>query len=294
MPSQRRWSISAVTCSQAASTRQTFCRRRSGRLPGTRVHTIRTPSPRRSPPRTQPPALAPRPPPRRHRRAQAPGAVRLVFPRGHRRLAFPCETGRNEAARGTARGKPNLIGVLESDSTQPAGSPPPPDCFPGAQRQGPYGVTGSTRPSSTPGRPRPPPVHRHHPRIPASPGWTARPPSGTLEPVTAPAGARAAHLSPATPADPPHPPRRPSFAGTPRRQDPSTALALVSPRGQIRSTRTLVPSSGSGSSYTRRTWTLPSAIVSSLWAFRSWPARRLPPPCELALPSRGTSTLLVP
>src|SRR5208282_1529635 len=86
-----------------------------------------------------------------------PGAVRLVFPRGHRRLAFPRETGRNEAARGTARGKPNLIGVLESDSTQPARSPPPPDCYPGAKRQGPHGVTGSTRPSSTPdGRARRP------------------------------------------------------------------------------------------------------------------------------------------
>ena len=43
MPSARRWSISAVTCPQVASTRHTFCRRRSGRLPGTRVHTIPNP-----------------------------------------------------------------------------------------------------------------------------------------------------------------------------------------------------------------------------------------------------------
>ena len=65
------------------------------------------------------------------------------------------------------------------------------------------------------------------PGSPASPGWTARPPSGTLEPVTAPAGARAAHLSPATPArDHPQRPRRPSFAGTPRRQDPATLLKM--------------------------------------------------------------------
>ena len=43
MPSRRRWSISAVTSVNVASTRQVFCRRRSGRDPGTRVHTIPDP-----------------------------------------------------------------------------------------------------------------------------------------------------------------------------------------------------------------------------------------------------------
>jgi len=67
-----------------------------------------------------------------------------------------------------------------------------------------------------PERPRRPPVN--HGRT--IPGWTAATViTGTLEPVTAPAGARAAHLSPATPArDHPHQPRHPSFAGTPRPQ----------------------------------------------------------------------------
>jgi hypothetical protein len=57
------------------------------------------------------------------------------------------------------------------------------------------------------------------------PGWTTRPASATLEPVTAPTSARAAHLSPQTPArDHPQPSRNPQFRGNPRRQGPSTAL----------------------------------------------------------------------
>ncbi len=43
MPSARRWSISAVTSPKVAPTCHTFCRRRSGRDPGTRVHAIPDP-----------------------------------------------------------------------------------------------------------------------------------------------------------------------------------------------------------------------------------------------------------
>jgi len=115
--------------------------------------------------------------------------------------------------------------VLESDSTPARKIAPTARLLSGREAPRTIRRHGQHTAIIHPGRPRPPPVHRDHPRIPASPGWTARPPSGTLEPVTAPAGARAAHLSPPTPArDHPHPPRRPSFAGTPRRQDPSTAM----------------------------------------------------------------------
>jgi hypothetical protein len=44
---------------------------------------------------------------------------RLAVLRGHRRLAFLVNQ-QDEAARGAARERSNLIGVLESDSTQPA------------------------------------------------------------------------------------------------------------------------------------------------------------------------------
>jgi len=47
------------------------------------------------------------------------GAVCLAFACGHRRLAFLVNQ-QDEAARGAVRKQPNLIGVLESDSTQPA------------------------------------------------------------------------------------------------------------------------------------------------------------------------------
>src|SRR5260221_10337345 len=56
-------------------------------------------------------------------------------------------------------------------------------------------------------------------------GWTPGASSATLEPVTAPAGARAAHPPPSTPArDHPHQPGNPRFAGTSRRQDLQTQL----------------------------------------------------------------------
>src|ERR1017187_6850088 len=41
----------------------------------------------------------------------------------------------------------------------------------------------------------------------------------------------------------------------------SSALALVRPRGQSRSTSTRVPSTGPGGSYTRRTWTVSSIVI---------------------------------
>ena len=125
MPSHRRWSISAVTSPQVASTRHTFCRLRSGREPGTRVHTIPNPfatsiaaaysttcvlssaTSAPSPPCT---GIVPR----------APSPALLFFA-----FFFPAdiaaslslETGRNQLP-GERRGKkPNLIGVLEGDST---------------------------------------------------------------------------------------------------------------------------------------------------------------------------------
>ena len=120
-------------------------------------------------------------------------------------------TPQDERLPGGRRGESrNLIGIRESDSTQPARSPPPPDCYPGAKHPGPRGVTGSTRPSSTPdGRAR----RRRTvitPGSPQAPGWTARPPWGALEPVTARAGARAAPPVAMAPAPSPPAPAPPA------------------------------------------------------------------------------------
>jgi len=125
MPSHRRWSISAVTSLKAASARHTFCRLRSGREPGTRVHTIPNPfatsiaaaysttcvlSSATSAP--SPPCTGTAP------RAPSPALLFFAF-------FFPAdiaaslslETGRNQLP-GERRGKkPNLTGVLEGDST---------------------------------------------------------------------------------------------------------------------------------------------------------------------------------
>jgi hypothetical protein len=55
-------------------------------------------------------------------------------------------------------------------------------------------------------------------------GWTPGTSSATLEPVTAPAGARAAHPPPDTPARDRPAPRRPTFRGNLTPQDPRTNL----------------------------------------------------------------------
>ena len=164
----------------------------------------------------------------RARRPRALG-LRVRLPRGHRRLAFLWKPAGTRLP-GERRGKkPNLIGVLESDSTQPARSPPAPNFLPGTKAPSRIRRHGQHATIIPPARPRPPPVHRRsRPQTGVPAGQPGRS-SATLEPVTAPAGARAAHLSPATPArDHPQPPRRPSFAGTPRRQDPVTFLAQAS------------------------------------------------------------------
>ena len=124
MPSQRRWSISAVTSLKVASTRHTFCRLRSGREPGTRVHTIPNPfatsiaaaysttcvlssaTSAPSPPCT---GIVPR--------APSPALFFAFFFPADIAASLSLETGRNQLP-GERRGKkPNLIGVLEGDST---------------------------------------------------------------------------------------------------------------------------------------------------------------------------------
>src|SRR6266536_1970291 len=87
--------------------------------------------------------------------------------------------------------------------------------------------------------PRPPPAHSSAPAR-SAPGWTIRPASATLEPVTAPAGARAAHLSPQTPArDHPHssppPPvsREPRAAKTHSLSRPNVLAELKSDPGPL-------------------------------------------------------------
>ena len=110
-----------------ASTCHTVCRLRSGRLPGTRVHTIPDPlatsiaaayvttSTRSSA------TSAPSPPPG-PATAGDPAAAPSFFALFPAVIAasLPLIVNQPEAARGAAQEKPNLIGVLESDSTQPA------------------------------------------------------------------------------------------------------------------------------------------------------------------------------
>ena len=125
MPSQRRRSISAVTCLKVASTRHTFCRLRSGREPGTRVHTIPNPFATSTAAAYSTTCVlssatsAPSPP----CTGIVPGApspallfFAFVFP-ADIAASLSLETGRNQLP-GERRGKkPNLIGVLEGDST---------------------------------------------------------------------------------------------------------------------------------------------------------------------------------
>ena len=122
MPSARRWSISAVTSVKVASTRQVFCRRRSGRLPGTRVPTMPDPFATSiaaayattcvlSWATSAPSPPCPRTP------------VPSTLPFAAIAASLSSYAGRNEAARGTARGKPNLIGVLEATVPSPQDRP---------------------------------------------------------------------------------------------------------------------------------------------------------------------------
>src|ERR1022692_2909862 len=75
------------------------------------------------------------------------------------------------------------------------------------------------------------PIRRHQPRL--HPGWTPRSSSGTPEPVTAPAGARAAHPPPHTPArDHPHQASRPTFRGNPTPPTPRDLYGLSEEGGR--------------------------------------------------------------
>ena len=149
-------------------------------------------------------------PPRR------PSSVSFFFPAAIA-ASLPSHASRNEAARGAARE------IAESDRRARSDSTPARMIAPSARlssgHEAPrikrrHGQHAAIMPTAAPAR-HPFPTrrtpmlpaghHRHHPAP-----W---------KPVTAPAGARAAHLSPATPArDHPQQPPGPSFAGTPRRQ----------------------------------------------------------------------------
>ena len=78
----------------------------------TRSPATSAPSPPCSGAAPAPPGAAPFP-------AASVSFVALLFLAGIA-ASLSLAASRNEAARGTARGKPNLIGVLEGDSTQPA------------------------------------------------------------------------------------------------------------------------------------------------------------------------------
>ena len=154
-------------------------------------------------------------------------AIRLrlrALPRGHRRLAFL----RKPAGRGCPGDE---TGETESDRRARSDSTPAREIAPSARtffraprHQARYGVTGSTPPSSAPAA-RPP--GKSHQK-PANQMDSAAPAGHPGTGHGAGPGARAAHLSPATPArDHPQPLRRPSFAGTPRRQPPGTFLTAT-------------------------------------------------------------------
>jgi Phage integrase, N-terminal SAM-like domain len=182
-----------------------------------------TPWPHRPRPHTSPPRRAPRPPPRRHRpatRTRRPSSCssssRPSPPRLHR------EPAGTSCLRGGA-GKPNLIGVLEATVPSPHDRP---------QRRTKHRArsTKETTASQAAHRDHDPQRTRLPPGWPEPPARPAVPRAGhpgsssvTLEPVTAPAGARAAHPPPTTPArDHPHRADAPRFAGTSRRQDQLT------------------------------------------------------------------------
>ena len=95
---------------------------------------------------------------------------RVLLPCGHRRLAFP-RNQQDEAARGTARGKPNLIGVLEATVPSPHHRPQRQTALRAPRHQARYGVTGSTPRSSS--SPAPPATCSPQPA--RGPGWTTRP-----------------------------------------------------------------------------------------------------------------------
>ena len=129
MPSHTRWSISAVTSLKVAFTRQTFCRRRPARDPGTRVHTIPNPFATSIPAANSttwvtssdtsaaspPCACTPSP---------ALSAFAFAFFLAATAASLSSGNQQDEAARGAKREKPNLIGVLEATVPQPARSPP--------------------------------------------------------------------------------------------------------------------------------------------------------------------------
>src|SRR5258708_6567123 len=115
-------------------------------------------------------------------------------------------TSRDEAARGAAQGKPNLIGVLEATVPSPRDRPQRQTV---CRAQG-TKVSTASQPAPCDPPPQPPSPPPQQPPPPAPPGWTPRTPPAPLDPVTAPAGARAAHPPPDTSAR-----DRPRQAGRP-------------------------------------------------------------------------------
>jgi len=97
------------------------------------------------------------------------------------------EISRNQLP-GERRGKkPNLIGVLEGDSTPARMIAPSAKLSCGHESAKQNTASRAARHDHAPQPGMPPPVHRSPPRNPSAPGWTTRPLSATLEPVTAPA-----------------------------------------------------------------------------------------------------------
>ena len=121
---------------------------------------------------------------------------------------------------GSGAGKPNLIGVLEATVPSPHDRPQRQTVLRPRRDQAEYGVTGST-PRSSPPSPAPP-ATVHQPardaRLDGPPG-TRHP-----EPVTASAGARAAHLSPQTRPVTTHSHLPPQFRGNPAPPRPGDCL----------------------------------------------------------------------
>ena len=170
MPSHTRWSISAVTSLKVAFTRQTFCRRRPARDPGTRVHTIPNPFATSIPAANSttwvtssdtsaaspPCACTPSP---------ALSAFAFAFFLAATAASLSSGNQQDEAARGAKREKPNLIGVLEATVPQPARSPP-------AHKLS-FGLQGTKQGTASRAAPR------HHPPRPPGP----RPP-GKITPET--------------------------------------------------------------------------------------------------------------
>ena len=178
MPSQRRWSISAITPAKVAPTRHTFCRRRSGRDPGNPG--AHHPGPLGHVDRRR--VLhhlhaAPRPPPRRHRRAQPPRrrypALLSAFFLAATPPRFPFVNRQERGCPGSGAGK------AESDRRARKRQYPARKIAPSTRLTcGHEGIKVETAsradtPHHPAARPRPPPAHRKpapRPRLDNPPG----------------------------------------------------------------------------------------------------------------------------